>query len=536
MSRTGAKEVDVCIIGSGVAGTVLASELVRRGLDVLVVDAGPRHDVSRRHDYMRQRLLGTDPWASNVPDRDQFTWDGLKYPLNAFRVKGIGGSGLHWGGMVDRLHESDLELRSRYGFGVDWPIRYGDLEPDYVRAEHLMGVAGADAPPWTPWRSRPYPMPPFPPSHSDRLLKPAFDRLGIPLYPGAVARNSQPYDGRSRCLSFAMCDTCPTLAKWTPDVLLGRLEAAGKVAVAADTRVVRLNTSGGTLESVAAVSSSRGTRRTLEYRAQRFVLAAHAVESARLLLLSRSPAAPRGLGNAGGCVGRYFSDHLGLLVTAELREKTYPERIGFATSTSHYFYESARAAGHTAFVLSPQNRYVRPPLEIVNEEVQENLVWGEALGRRVRAKFGSTAGIVALIECLPYEDNTVSLDPGQTDDLGLPVPRIRYAPVRDREAHTVQAATEVIRRLFETLGATSIRVAKPAQPTAHMMGTCRMGDDPGSAVVDRDLKVHGVDNLYAVGSSVFPTFGAAHPTLTIAALALRLGTHLADTPGPSRRT
>ena len=136
---------------------MVASELAFSGADILILEAGPRHDPAKRFEYMAQKRYGGDPWASNNPERDQYTLgEGYRiYDLNQRRVKAVGGSGLHWGGHVARLHESDFELHSRYGMGVDWPIRYHELEPYYTRAEHLMGVAGADAYPFTPWRSEP---------------------------------------------------------------------------------------------------------------------------------------------------------------------------------------------------------------------------------------------------------------------------------------------------------------------------------------------------------------------------------------------
>jgi len=302
---------EVCIIGGGVAGTMLAFGLARLGINVLILEAGPRHDPAERFEYMRQTVYGGDPWGSNNPERDRFTLGGSYrfYDLNQTRVKAVGGSGLHWGGYVGRLHESDFELHSRYGIGVDWPIGYNDLEPYYTRAEKLIGVAGADEHPLTPWRSEKYPMPPFPFSYSDHILKVAFDRLGIPLHHAAVARTSTAYDGRPPCLSYAMCQTCPIFAKWTPDLLLRKAEETGKVVVKPDTRVTRINcnTRGTAVESVTTASVVDKRILSTDHRANVFVIAAHSVESARLLLLSVSTAYPEGLG--GGYAGKCLMEH-----------------------------------------------------------------------------------------------------------------------------------------------------------------------------------------------------------------------------------
>jgi choline dehydrogenase-like flavoprotein len=261
------------------------------------------------------------------------------------------------------------------------------------------------------------------------------------------------------------------------------------------------------------------------YRARLFILAAHAFESPRLLLLSRSSADPHGLCNRSGSVGKYFATHLTVITKAELPEKTYPERVGFATSESHFFYETNRQEGGNSFVLYPQNRDVSTPFDIAREELSEKIIWGDELKTKVQRKFGYTAAIQALVEQLPYEENHISLNSAVTDDLGLPTVRVTYSARQEREVRTQEKAAAVMRRLFRAVGAKHIR-QKFSSVVSHLMGTCRMGQGPQSSVVDRNLKAHDLDNLYIVGSSVFPTFGAIGPTLTIAALALRLADHV----------
>jgi len=513
------EQVDVCIIGAGVAGAMAASRLAQQGFQVLVLEAGPRHDLAKRYDYMRQNLYDIDPWISEKSDSEIYSPELQRW----VRVNAVGGSGLHWGANVDRLHESDFELRSRYGIGFDWPMRYKDLEPYYTQAEKLIGVAGQDAYPWTPWRTENYPMPPFPFSYSDQILKTAFDRREIPLHHNPVARNSVPYNGRSHCMSFAMCDTCPIFAKWTPDLLIVEAEKTGKVLVKPNTRVTRINynKTGAAVESVTAATFIDGRPQYKDYHARMFVLAAHAIESTRLLLLSGATAESRGIGLKSGFVGKYFATHLSVTMGAELKEKTYLERVGFATAQSQYFYESSRKDGGNAFVLYLRNRYIEPPFELATKELKERISWGNELRTQVQKRFGNTVAIQALVEQLPYEENQISLDKSIGDDLGLSVPKVTYVAKKERESRALENASAIIRQLFLTLGAKNIR-SRITSVATHHMGTCRMGDDPRSSVVDQDLKVHGVDNLFVVGGSVFRTFGAIGPTLTIAALALRL--------------
>jgi choline dehydrogenase-like flavoprotein len=366
-------------------------------------------------------------------------------------------------------------------------------------------------------------MPPFPFSYSDQILKVAFDRLGIPLHHTAVSRNSVAYDGRPQCLSFAMCKTCPILAKWTPDILIGKLEKQ-KVTVRPNLRVVGINfnKAGTRVESVIGVSLADGTARTVEYSAKMFVIAAHTVESTRLLLLCISRSR---LDDIKASLGKYLMEHPVVLGSGELKKPTYPERIGFETAESQYFYESSRKDGGTAFVLVPANSGVESPLDIASEELGKRMLWGEELKAAVRRKFGRGVLIGAMVEQLPYKENRILLDQWTRDDLGFPVPKLTYVLNQRRESRTIERIANLLRQLLDQLGATNIRIRTALAP-GHQMGTCRMGNDSQASVVDAELKVHGSENLYAVGSSVFPTSGAIPPTLTIAALALRLGNHL----------
>jgi choline dehydrogenase-like flavoprotein len=326
-----------------------------------------------------------------------------------------------------------------------------------------------------------------------------------------------------------MCGTCPIFAKWTPDLLIVDAEKTGKVKVMADTRVTRINYNkrDAAVESVTAATIIDGKSQYKDYHARLFVLAAHAIESTRLLLLSGATAESHGTGLKSGSVGKYFATHLSVTMAAELKEKTYLERVGFATAQSHYFYESSRREGGNAFVLYLRNRGITTPFEIVTQQLKEKTIWGDELRKQVQNRFGFTAAIQALVEQLPYGENRISLDKSVADDLGLAVPKVSYVSKQERESRAIAKASATIQRLFLTLGAKNIR-SRVTSVATHHMGTCRMGHDPQSSVVDRDLKVHGIENLHIVGSSVFPTFGAIGPTLTIAALALRLADRIGD--------
>ncbi|MFW5963730.1 MAG: NAD(P)-binding protein, partial [Natronomonas sp.] len=174
MTRKPVTGADVCVVGAGPAGTIVADRLAAAGHEVVVLDAGPRFDpedrIRRQERAIRPSFSRPDVWDGDA-ERDAYTSSGEKgYPLNHARVKGVGGSTLHWQGMVMRLHEDDFNSRSERGVGVDWPIDYADLRPQYAEAERERGVSGASDNPFAPPREEPHPMAAFPPSYSDSLF------------------------------------------------------------------------------------------------------------------------------------------------------------------------------------------------------------------------------------------------------------------------------------------------------------------------------------------------------------------------------
>ena len=514
--RTPSPRADVCVVGSGPAGALVAHRLAEAGADVVVLEAGPRFDFSRRTEQMEEFLrpgMG-DPWEMGGP-RDAYTTEGRHYPLNAARVKGVGGTTLHWQGMVMRLHERDFEMRSRHGVGADWPLSYDDLKPHYREAEAAFGVAGALDNPYAPPRDDPFPLPAFPPSHSDSIFAEACERLGIDMHSVPNARNSEPFDGRAACQGFGTCKpVCPSGAKYTAESHVRKAEEAGaRVIDRAPVQRLEHGDDGETVER-AVYATPDGTER--EQAARRFVVACGGVENARLLLLSKSEAHPDGLANASGAVGRYFMDHLFAGVGGRVDEATRQNHVGFNTSECHQFYDDADPVNGMKLEFL---NYAGPSPVV---EAMHAETWGDELLGDLRESYGTHLAMGALVEQLPRAENRITLDPSRTDDHGNPVPHVEWS--LDAETRrALRRANEIQRRVFEELGASVDWVVGPEHtgPAFHQMGTTRMGEDPDSSVVDAEMRAHDLSNCWVVGSSVFPTGGAMNPTLTIAALALR---------------
>ena len=517
-------DADVCVVGAGPAGALVADRLAA-DREVVVLDAGPRFDpadrLERQERAIRPAYDRSDVWDVGG-DRDAHTNAGeWFYPLNHARVKGVGGSTLHWQGMVMRLHEDDLNSGTARGVGADWPIDYADLRPYYAAAERELGVAGAADNPYAPPREEPYPMPPFEPSYSDSLFAEACESLGIDMHSVPNARNSEPYDSRSPCVGYGTCQpVCPSGAKYDATVHVERAEEKGATVIDR-APVGRLEHDGDDSVTAAVYTTPEGTEHRQE--ADAFVVACGGVETPRLLLLSASDRHPEGLANGSGHVGEFFMDHLFAGAGGTLEEPTRQNHVGFYTSACDGFYDGADAE-RAPFKLEFFNYAGPSPVGMALSGDD----WGDDLLARVREGYGSHVAVGALVEQLPDADNRIGLDPDRTDDRGNPVPEIDWS-VDDRALGTIERANEIQVEILEELGADVEWVAGPdaTGPAYHHMGTTRMSDDPNAGVVDADCRTHDLENCWIASSSVFPTAGAMNPTLTIAALALRVGDDVA---------
>jgi choline dehydrogenase-like flavoprotein len=519
-ARTPEPRADVCVVGAGPAGAIVAARLAEAGHDAVVLDAGPRFDLDERTDRLDAHLrpgLG-DPWPGDE-NRDAYTAAGSRhYPLNATRVKGVGGSTLHWQGMVMRLHERDFELHSRHGVGVDWPLDYADLRPHYAEAERELGVAGAADNPFAPPREEPHPLPAFPPSHSDAIFAEACERLGLPTHSVPNARNSEPYDGAAACVGYGTCKpVCPSGAKYTAERHVARAETAGARVI--DRAPVQRLAHDGDRVTAAVYATPDGAEHRQAARA--VVLACGGVENVRLLLLSASGAHPDGLANSSGLVGRYFMDHCFAGAGGRIDRPTRQNHVGFNTTECHALYDGADPLPGVKLEFL---NYAGPSPVIEALGADD---WGDALLDDLRDSYGTHLGVGALVEQFPREENRIELDPSTVDDHGNPVPEVHWS-VGPRTRTAIERVNEVQRAILTELDATVDWVVGPDEtgPAAHHMGTTRMGTDPAESVVAPDCRAHDLDNLWIAGSSVFPTGGAMNPTLTIAALSCRLADRL----------
>ncbi len=526
-------KADYCIAGCGIAAILLAAGLAESGKKILLLEQGPRFSVADRLKTLKRGKETLNDFADYNDEVDPASMTPHTCAKEGDRVEawehqrlfGVGGTALHYEGIMLRPREDDLRVRSLYGYGRDWPISYSELEPWLLRAETEVGVAGADDNPYASPRSGPFPMPAHPFSYFDReILAPALKRLGITGHSCGRAVASRPYRGRSACQACRACKFCPTGARYSPDrTHVPALDERPNVSILENVSLRRLE-AGQSGDRIVAAHAMRVRERTpLVVRATRFVLALGGVETPRMLLLSADGGAHRnGLGNMGGQLGRGFSDHLNPAVTFDAGLHV-GSRLGFETMISDHFRAEVDRREQPTFMIfaAPAMDWFPVGNEATEWATRENRLSLEALRESIPRL--ATLSTMAELE----GKGVLELDDREQDAFGSPVARITMA-LTDWDREASRQLDALAPRIAEAMEARHVSGVAPSEFGLgyHPSGATAMATSPDDGVCDPNLKVFGLDNLYLVSNSVFPHMGANPPTLTIAALALRLAAHL----------
>jgi len=523
-------EADVIIVGSGVAGALIADVLAKADVKVAILEAGDEVDRFEAVEQFQNALIKTPESAYPVgPDADHpLSWDpdywyrqsGPDKFLSTY-IKAVGGTTWHWLGTAIRMSPNDFRLDSVYKRGVDWPVSYDEIEPFYVEAERQLGVAGeAGSLPTAP-RSAPFPMPAIPQTFLDRHFSAKLAGTTYQVSATPQARNSVEHEERPSCCGSASCiPVCPVQAKYDATIHIERAKANGAMLhVAMTATFVETDADG-------AVTAIRFTRRdgsTDRAKGKLFIIAAHAIETPRLLLASISERTPNGVANSSDMVGRNLMDHPTQLSWAFSNEPVWPYRGPLSTSGIENLSDGSFRSDRGAFRIEIGNDGhswpTGAPVSTVTELVEQGLR-GDELNAALRDATSRHIRLASLVEQLPDPENRVTLHESERDRYGVPLPKLNYR-VGDYAEAGLKAAAKAHQEIFELLGATSINHSPSFAGAGHIIGTAKMGNDPKTSVVDSELRSHDHPNLFIVGSATFPTSATANPTLTLAAMALR---------------
>ncbi|AOE63235.1 GMC family oxidoreductase [Pseudomonas corrugata] len=607
------EQAEVVIVGAGLAGSIVAYQLAMAGVEVLVLESGPEIPVNRAQ-YLERFYTTTlktpespyPPVTSLDPPRDPagqnapratiadliLGWDNpaVSYlvqkgpmPFTSTYERVGGGTTWHWVGTSLRMVPNDFRLKSLYNVGVDWPIGYDDLQSAYCRAEAEIGVSanvadqaylGITFPEGYAFPMHSIPLSLVDGSFVTAVTGQSFDGLPLVVSPTPAGRNSEPYAGRRVCAGNTNCTPiCPIQAKYDATVTMTKALATGKVKVLY--RTVASKVTVGADNNVSGVEFMQyqlgdgpvtGTGVAL---GQRYVIAAHAIETPKLLLNSATPAWPKGVANSSGQVGRSLADHPIYLAWGLMPEgkAIFPYRGPLSTagieSLRDGAFRSQRAAWRIEignegwnwpandpydtvadFIDGTNNNRVNPLSSNQDPKAPTEALYGTALVQKLNDIFVRQFRIAFLVEQVEDDPDNAKcyIVPSADfkDRLGIPRPEIHYELSEYTKKGFLEAkrlATHIIKDL---LGAEEL--TKPLKPgkfiydkeplsfqgAGHLMGTYRMGSDPATSVVDKDQRSWDHKNLFLVGDGVFPSSGTSNPSLTIAALSFQAGDTLAN--------
>jgi glucose dehydrogenase len=617
-------ECDVAIVGAGFAGALIAKELnkdPKKPVEVVILEAGapipPNINDYMERFYTTRFKVPESPYTPEVVDANDNLMDPSKVnagrptvlsllpkgsfgdwtdPKKSYLIqKGprpfastynrVAGGTEHWLGTCLRFVPADFKMKTKYPSVpqfVDWPIGYDDLNDWYGKAEWELGVS-ADVQEQAfleikfPDKYK-YPMPKIPRSLVDAAVAQALRSLSkddtaflemetppaeIQVRSLPAARNSQPYKGRRACAGNTNCiPICPIQAKYDPSITLNDATETGHVRIldqhVANEIVVGEN---GRISQINFIRYAP-PRTNGCVKAKIYVIAANAIETPRLLLMSKHPDPKvNGVANSSDMVGRNLMDHPYYVAWGLTPTPVYPYRGPLITSGIGDLCDGPFRNKRGAFRVDIGNEGWNfviggdpnvTTLDFVNgmnattlnDGSPRKALFGKALVEQLNNIFTHQFRIGFLVEQTPDLDNRVTLSESFKDGLGLPRPEISYN-LSDYTRQGIVAAHRMKSLIFEKMHVTDLTRIGELEPTrfdeliddkivslsyggaGHIMGTCRMGSKKDNSVVNSDQQSWDHDNLYLVGSSTFPTGATANPTLTIAALALRAAEHIA---------
>jgi choline dehydrogenase-like flavoprotein len=511
MRSYGDDEVDFAIVGTGAGGGTLAYKLASAGFRVVAFEAGP---------FWRP----LDDFASDEKEQQKLYWQDERITGGSDPIqlgannsgKGVGGSTVHFTMLTPRYRPEWFKTRSLLGYGIDWPFGWDDIEQYYEEAEEMLQVSGPLSYPWGRRRSR-YPRRAHELNAAAIVLARGCERLGIPWSPAPIATLSSPRGLAHPCVYRGFCVIgCTTNAKqsvlvtWIPRAIecgaeIRDLSMVGRIEI-------------DRTHHATGVHYYRQGRWRFQ-KARQVVVAGYSIETPRLLLNSACPACPDGVANSNGLVGKYLMVHANHGVYGELDDEIrwYKAPPSLAL-TEHWNYTDEGKDFCGGYLIASQGPLVR---EWGIKLALSKGLWGMDL-RQEMTRYTHMAGLKIVGEIEPCERNRVELVT-ETDSYGLRIPKVTFSySVNDRRL--IDHALNFMRQMLEAADAHNLWTEND---TAHLMGGCRMGFTADDSVTNEYGRTWDIPNLWICDGSLFPTGGGANPSLTIMAVACRIGDHIA---------
>jgi len=504
----------VVIIGSGAGGGTLAHELTRRGIKVVLLEAGRRQSLES-FSQVPGEAFGQLTW---LDERTQSgNWGVARdFPsLPVWHCKTVGGTTVHWTASAPRQQPWELRAKTTYGNPagtslVDWPISYEELEKYYVLAERRLGVTRRNG------------VPGLPASNNFKVMYAGAKKLGYKqVHTGHMAINSRAFDGRGFCIQQGFCvQGCKMGAKWsTLYTEIPRAEATGNLDLRIEATATRIEH--GADGRVSAVVYRDGQGQEQRQSARVVCVAGNAIETARLLLLSTSAKFPQGLANSNDQVGRSYCHQITGFVWGIFDKPVYSWR---GATLAGVIEDEVRNEPRRGFVGGYRIELLALDLPTF-PLVGLSYGWGREFASIID-NYRNMAGMFINGEDMPRSENRITLNPKVKDAYGVPVANVHVDEHSNDQAMRKHAQGQMS-KMYEAIGAKRV-VLGPTPPATHNLCTARMSTDPREGVTNGWGQTHDIKNLFISDGSALSTPGAANPTLTIVALALRQAEYLSQ--------
>jgi choline dehydrogenase-like flavoprotein len=530
---------DVVIIGSGAAGGMAAWNLSRKGVNVLVLDAGEKFQRSKFWTHVKPweahyRLgRGERPPHFQLDVKEQpYTWRNGD-PFDLVRVWGRGGKTNIWGRVSLRYSDLEFAGAERDGWEIPWPIRYKDIAPYYDNVEQLIGVCGGtddqDSLPGSK-----YMLPAPAPRCGERLLQKAAKGIGVSIVSGRRAVLTKPHNGHAKCHYCGSCGKgCDVGAFFnSSDYLMEPALATGRVKVIDNAVAARVLDGAGKANGVQYFD--RNTKDEHRVRARVVVVAASCIDSTRILLNSKSSAYPNGIGNSSDVIGRYLSEQIRFHMYGFL-----PELMGSPTQNDDGIGGEHIYMPRFNHRDGRKREYLRGfGMQFWGCGAQDNANFakqlpgfGLDLKQAIKKRYPALVALHPYGEVLPQASNRVTVEGTPLDRYGVPIAKIEYR-IGDNEHKMAREMYDTAESILRSAKAEIVPFERGhldvAGSAIHEHGTCRMGADPKRSALNGFCQMHDVKNVWVTDGAAFTTASEKNPTLTILALAWRATDYLAD--------